>query len=82
MTLQYETTDATEARLHGAANRAMRDEAASIKAGLCAARGLPPSSGCQVCGATDQAHRSVCEQKNPGVCDWLPADDTEGGCAA
>lgn len=38
----------------------------------------PPVRECQMCGATDPAHRAVCEQLHPGVCEWLPADDTEG----
>jgi len=41
----------------------------------------PPVRECQMCGSTDPAHRVVCEQLHPGVCEWLPADDTEGGAA-
>ena len=68
--------------------------AAAIRAMLCASRGLaesqachppgcehcaPPMRECQMCGATDPTHRATCEQLHPGVCEWLPADDSEGG---
>ena len=42
------------------------------------AHGAPPVRECQMCGAADPAHRAVCEQLHPGVCDWTECD-TEGG---
>lgn len=64
---------------------------AMIRAGLCAARGLPESQachppGCRVCGAVDAPDCEQCRPPvSPCVCRagadvrHLPTDDTEGG---
>lgn len=49
--------------------------AAAIRAALCAARGLPPSSGCRACGATEAVS---CEQCIPGIAQPVECD-SEGG---
>jgi len=49
--------------------------AAAIRAMVCASRGLPPSSGCRACGATEAPQ---CDQCVPGMPEPLPAD-SEGG---